>query len=465
MRARSRLFFVAVAFLLVVAWLATRASRSQPKTPGDISAFGSSSASSSAASDEARARARDLAVGRAIAVLPGEARVDESATSAVLEGRVVSRADGRAVGGAELVFEGPGGARTTRSDDDGQFRFVSDAEGAFELALAMAPGYVAAANLLTVGARRGAVVRGVVVELTPDPTGDAGAPPLVPDSVQSADGATLRGRVRREGGREPITVFTVVLARRHGPLLTEVVLARAFADAAGEFVLRGAAPGEYEVRAVAAGYVVSAPTRVTLAASRTSDVELALVASCSVSGVVRSDKDGRPIARARVGLESSVAGPGITTATLADEAGRFSIAALEAGPSSIVISAPAHHSRIVGAGCDEGKTSRALGDVTLTALAPGEAPVVELTGIGAVLSVNGDAVVVGEVVAGGGAAMAGLLPGDRIHKVDDAAVDELGFRGVIEHIRGPEGTTVRLVTSRGDEEARPVVVERRRVRR
>ena len=61
--------------------------------------------------------------------------------------------------------------------------------------------------------------------------------------------------------------------------------------------------------------------------------------------------------------------------------------------------------------------------------------------------------------------MAGLLPGDRIHKVDDAAVDELGFRGVIEHIRGPEGTTVRLVTSRGDEEARPVVVERRRVRR
>lgn len=409
--------------------------------------------------------AREAALRRAIALLPGEVTPLEAASSAVLEGRVVSNEDGHAIGGAALVFEGPGGAHTTRSADDGQFRFVSETEGAFELVLVEAPGFVTAVNVLSVGAHRGTVVRGVVVELTPDRADAGGGAPASPGRVQNTDGAILTGRVRREGSREPVTVFSVILSRRLGAMQSETVLGRAFADASGEFALRDLAPGDYDVRVGAAGYVVSAPRPVSLAASRPTDVEIGLAPSCVVTGSVVSDRGGAALAGARVGLETGVSGPGLTSAALADARGRFSVATLEAGPTSLNVSAPGHHTRVVAAGCAAGESARALGEVRLTALEPGEAPRIELTGIGAVLTGRGDALVVGEVLAGGGAAAAGLAPGDRVEAVDERPVDELGFRGAIEAIRGPEGSTVRLLVSRGDGPARVLVAERRRVRR
>ena len=48
--------------------------------------------------------------------------------------------------------------------------------------------------------------------------------------------------------------------------------------------------------------------------------------------------------------------------------------------------------------------------------------------------------------------------------VDGVPVTALGFQGTIEHIRGPEGTAVRLEVRRGETELR-LVAERRRVRR
>jgi carboxyl-terminal processing protease len=81
-----------------------------------------------------------------------------------------------------------------------------------------------------------------------------------------------------------------------------------------------------------------------------------------------------------------------------------------------------------------------------------------------VLRVQGDAILVADVMAGAGASKAGLAPGDRILSVDGVPVTSLGFQGTLEHIRGPEGTAVRLQIRRGETDM-SVVAERGRVRR
>ncbi|MCA9675585.1 MAG: PDZ domain-containing protein, partial [Myxococcales bacterium] len=63
---------------------------------------------------------------------------------------------------------------------------------------------------------------------------------------------------------------------------------------------------------------------------------------------------------------------------------------------------------------------------------------------GARLAADGDALRVLGVIAGGGAAEAGLVEGDRIVTVDGTAVTALGLDGAIQQIRGPVGTQVVL---------------------
>jgi C-terminal processing protease CtpA/Prc len=68
------------------------------------------------------------------------------------------------------------------------------------------------------------------------------------------------------------------------------------------------------------------------------------------------------------------------------------------------------------------------------------------------------------VVPGGGAADAGLVPGDQILAIDGTPVARLGYEGSIGVIRGPEGTTVVLRLRRDGRES-DVVAMRKRVRR
>jgi carboxyl-terminal processing protease len=68
------------------------------------------------------------------------------------------------------------------------------------------------------------------------------------------------------------------------------------------------------------------------------------------------------------------------------------------------------------------------------------------------------------VVPGGGAAEAGLAPGDEILSVEGRPVSDLGMAGAVELIRGPEDTRVRLVVRRGEMPPSDLWVWRRLVR-
>jgi C-terminal processing protease CtpA/Prc len=103
--------------------------------------------------------------------------------------------------------------------------------------------------------------------------------------------------------------------------------------------------------------------------------------------------------------------------------------------------------------------------VELTPAAEGEEPRVELAGIGVVLQIAGDGLRVARVAPGGGAAEVGIAAGDEILFVDGRPVAEVGFKGAIDMIRGPEGSTVILGMRRaGEGPVVPVPVPRRLVR-
>lgn len=87
-------------------------------------------------------------------------------------------------------------------------------------------------------------------------------------------------------------------------------------------------------------------------------------------------------------------------------------------------------------------------EVRLRPLAEGERPQLELVGIGVKLSAAPDGLLVDGLVEGGGAAAAGVVPGDRVIAVDGEPVDRLGMDGAIARIRGAAGTWVRITLAR-----------------
>ena len=76
---------------------------------------------------------------------------------------------------------------------------------------------------------------------------------------------------------------------------------------------------------------------------------------------------------------------------------------------------------------------------------------IQLAGIGIGIAIRGNALAVTGVIPRGGAAEAGLAPGDLVLRVDGVPVEDLGFQGAVDAIRGPEGTTVLLTLRRGTE--------------
>jgi len=177
-----------------------------------------------------------------------------------------------------------------------------------------------------------------------------------------------------------------------------------------------------------------------------------------LQGVVKDANSQQPVPGARVAMESS---PGedsvlVRTGTFTGPDGRFSLEGLPDTPVSVAVEADGYNRRIVT--LPRGRTEVT---VSLRPVATDGSPATDLVGIGAVVNRNDDGLVLGNLVASGGAAAAGLRPGDVVLRVDGQTIAELGFVDAISRLRGEEGTVVRLEVRRADGTTTTVDVVRR----
>ncbi|MCC6558804.1 MAG: carboxypeptidase regulatory-like domain-containing protein [Polyangiaceae bacterium] len=333
----------------------------------------------------------------------------------------------------------------TRSDEEGRFALEELDGGTFTI--------VAAHRELAPGRVEGVAVGAADVTITLE------------------RGGILRGSVRDAASGAPIASFTVVIWSSAGALGREPFTRRTFFDAQGAYEIAGLSPGSFLVMAVAAGHAPSSEASVTIAdppdAPATADFSLGR--GTRVTGTVLDDKTRAPIEGARVSIEgmtgSGPSGEPLLSTAETDARGHFELGGLASGLRSLTVAAAGHHGRILsGLVASEGGDIGPI-TVTLTPTEEGEEPRIELTGIGAVLAVKGDALAIQKVIPGGGAEEAGLAPGDAVLTIDGAPVTELGFEGSIERIRGPEDSVVRLSVQRGGAgDPVEIPVRRRRIR-
>lgn len=381
---------------------------------------------------------RELATGHLRLVLGPSSAVE--AATATISGRVVDAA-GRPVAGARVraARMGPEGRGTVAESR-------SDAAGAFELVALADGGYLVTA---VAGARRArspavAGTAGLVLQL-----GDASA-----TLVLEVTDALTAG---------PLVAFTVALEQvepDRGAPLSRVVF-----DTRGRLEWPELPAGPWQLYVSASGYA-PAQLKLELREGSPTRVSVALGPGGRIAGFVTDGKTKQPVSGARVSVlagifnESAMA---VVSEVTTGADGRFDLGGVEPGLRSIEVAATGYHIRDVSGLRVEAGLVTDAGPVDLTALAPGEEAKLELAGIGLGLSLEGDRLMVGSVVPGGGADAAGVAVGDAILSIEGAPVSAMRFDEAIAAIRGPAGTRVRLVVIRG--EARRVVdVERRKIR-
>lgn len=283
--------------------------------------------------------------------------------------------------------------------------------------------------------------------------------------IQMQGGVAVTGRVVDESG-QPVPAFTVIARVARGALVRHNVDSVSSYDPGGRFVLAGLAEGAYELVATSRGFPPSEPVPVTVGPHGAPPVTLTLARGGRIEGVVTSA--GEPLAGATIALEGrlgegSAAVPLLATAVSGPD-GHYVLEGVGETLSSVRVSADGHHHRILGGLLLRPGATQTV-DVDLTPLEDGEEPRTELAGIGVVLMPRGEALMVGRVVEGGGAAAAGLSRGDLVLAVDGHPVTELGFGGTIDRIRGVEGSRVILRIQRHGEDApTDIAITRQRVR-
>ena len=278
--------------------------------------------------------------------------------------------------------------------------------------------------------------------------------------VKMTSGVTLTGVVVNKAD-EPVPAFTLTVARRQGAQ-RGFELAKSVVDAKGHFEIH-VEPGSLEVSAAATGWAPSDPVAVE-AKPGAAPLKIVVSTGATLSGQVVDSETKQGVQFARVMREGGASGGASAspanagTVTRAD--GTFELTGLPPGPVSLTIGAGEYHPKIqAGMTAEDGGS---IGPITIaiTKLKPGEEPTLELVGIGVGLSAVDAGLTVTKVIAGGGAAAAGIVEGDLIVAVDGASAIDLGVNGAVARIRGQAGTTVTLTVKRGDK-LLPFVCERR----
>jgi len=325
---------------------------------------------------------------------------------------------------------------TTRTDPEGRFKLADLGRGTW----------------IVVASRAGAAPASVEAL--------AGATGL---RLRLSEGGRLAGRVRDRRTGVPIKLFTVLVQSTD-------LRSASFIDPAGQYQVDGVEPGRAIVSVVAPGYAPSIEIRVTIPepGAPPAMLDFDLTAGGRLTGVVVERGTARPLAGAQVAVEGTGASLGvpIRNQTTTDSDGKFALGALEETTLGLYASAPAHHARIISVpSIPDGETGGPV-TIELTPVAPGEDPRVELVGIGAVLEKRGDVLRIIMVAPGGGAAEAGLGPGDEIVSIDGVLVKPMTLAEAIPLLRGPEGTIVSLVVIKAGDARLSVVmnVPRRLVR-
>jgi hypothetical protein len=289
-------------------------------------------------------------------------------------------------------------------------------------------------------------------------------------TLKLLQGTKLVGSVRDAASGAPVVSFAVAVMLKVGPLQRESFTQLSFIDPGGRYEVAGLPPGSYVVQVVAPGYAATeSPVEVTEETRAPVRADFALSRGARLTGRVVEAGSERPLAQARVSVEG-IFGEGALSVrfdALSDAKGDFAIDGLPPHEVSLYAAAEGHHSRVISNVLARPGAAPLI--IALRKTDEGEEPQVDLVGIGAVLAARDDALVVGQVVAGGGAAEAGLAVGDGVLRIDGVPVVELGFGGSINRIRGPENSRVVLSVRRahaGDAGAGPVVeipVTRKRI--
>ncbi|WP_163989142.1 carboxypeptidase regulatory-like domain-containing protein [Pyxidicoccus caerfyrddinensis] len=373
-----------------------------------------------------------------------------STASEVLAGRVVDES-GTAIAGAGVRATKPRGTSLPGAEDGSApvAETLSDADGRFLLERLPPGRYDVFAEVL---GRVSATV----------PKVEAGRRDL---TLTLTRGARLTGRVRDERGA-PVASFQLELQLHRGPLEREFGSTLTVVDPEGRFAVEGLAPGTYTLRVGSYGLAPAAPTvTVPPDAADVGPVDITLQPGARLEGQVVKRGGGGPIAGARVQVEGGVYGASLSTVfdAMTDTSGRFTLDGLAPGTLSLSVSAQGHDTRIVDR-VAVGPGAPPLPPIDLNPVADGGVERSEMLGIGAVLGARDDALVMGQIIPGGGAHEAGLQPGDSIVSIDGTKVVEMDFASAVQAIRGPEGSRVLLGIRRaGRSDVEDVWVVRRKI--
>lgn len=279
---------------------------------------------------------------------------------------------------------------------------------------------------------------GVTTESTVEAEGDEGyaqarAQPNE-EVVLTLERTVIKGSVVNEHGRA-VTDFSIRLR----PLSGGASRTHAVLSPTGTFALQ-TAPGDYEVSAFSPGAAWAEPVRGTAAAGgRAPEVLLKLTQTTAVSGRFVDSKTQAPVAG--VDVQVRIGGPFsavVFASTVTDSQGQFQFSSAPLSAGLVAFAAGYKPRYLTAQALQKWKES--------IPLERGEAPEWLQTYEGVGLSwANGQpTLTVERVFPGSPAEEAGVLPGDVLISVMGRAASELNFNQIIEAIRGPAGTAVRL---------------------